>query len=45
MRDKADQNIIVPYQDTYRVEKFTQEDINNYARNYQQYYQSITQGP
>ena len=45
MRDKADQNIIVPYQDTFRVEKFTQQDIDNYAKNYNNYHMSITQGP
>jgi len=44
MRDKPDQEIIIPSRDNFKIEKFTQQDIENYIRNYTQYHQAMPRG-
>jgi len=44
MRDKPDQQIIIPSRDNFKIEKFTQQDIENYIRNYTQYHQAMPRG-
>tara|TARA_R110002020_G_scaffold148462_1_gene324307 strand:- start:3751 stop:4974 length:1224 start_codon:yes stop_codon:yes gene_type:complete len=44
MRDKPDQEIIIPSRDNFKIDKFTQQDIENYIRNYTQYHQAMPRG-